>query len=199
MPAEFIAFHADIVLASEIKRGAPAAVETQFTDLTDLVVLKAFAAFVAEEMLVVFRPFGAQVVRAVFLAFFAQMAVFAEVEQFEAFTAVVAEMFFPFCIVARADIMFTVIARSTVFAHTAVFALGIVRTIAAFRAEMFLIVRRKGAVAVCAAFFFAVLQAAFFAETAVRTDLFAVALSAFAALLADPLVILAAHDAVIAA
>ena len=193
-----VALDAEVVVAAHRGGVVGAAVEAELADVTAVHGLVAVAALVADEVAVGIVVRGADIVLAVLAAVLAEAAVFAELALVEAFAAVGTDVVVPVGPVG-AELVLAMIVGLTVGAEAAVFALIVLRTRAAFGAEVVFILGRGDAVAMLAAFRLAVAAATFLAELAVGADFDAYALGAPAALRALPVVFVAAVDAVLAA
>ena len=146
---EFAALNADLMLAAHCLGIVLTAVDAQAAAGAEFILLIAIAALPAE-MIVILGILRAQIMAAVLLAAFAQVAPLAQLFQLKALSAAVAEVLLPLVFILRTDIVIAVIVVLAVFAETAVFALRIIRAFPAVGTEMLEIVGGFDAVAVAA-------------------------------------------------
>jgi hypothetical protein len=197
---KLIACNAQPVLAALHDGVGSAAVRAEFAVRAALVAFVALVALRASEVLVVVfgkEIIGADVVRAVFVAILALVAVLAKFRLVEAVAAVHTKMLFP-VVAFGTEAVLAVIVLLTFFAEQAVLTLHVVWTLHAIGAEMVIEVGREDAVAMRAVFVLAVLLAALLAEAAFVALLNARAFRTSFALRAKPVVFLAAVGAVVA-
>ena len=139
----------------------------------------------------------ADAVLAMFPAPLALVAVFAKLGLVEAVAAVITNMCFPVVAFGTKAVL-AVIILLAVLAKKAVLALLVIGTPHAVGAEMLFVFAGEDAIAMRAAFVLAVLKATFLAEAAIVAHLYAFPFDAAFALRANPVVVLAAVDAVLA-
>lgn len=200
MLCELVALHADSVVAAHSLGVGLAAALAEAAVIAAVAALVAVAALLADEVVevVIVGALGAVVMLAMLAAVLALAAVFAQLILLVAVAAVRAEVFVPLTAV-RAEAMFAVVVSLAVLAQTTVFALRIVGALLAVGAEVFFVVTRSYAVAVGAISILAVRCAAFFAETTVVASIHSFTFGTFAALFAEPFILFAAVDTVVAA
>jgi hypothetical protein len=176
-----------------------AAVLAKLAARATLVAFVALVALRTGEVLVVIdiSIIRADAVLAMFPATVALVAVLAKLRLVEAVTAIHTKMLFP-VVAFGTKVVVAVIVCLTIFAHEAVLALLVVGTLHAVGAEMLIVFAGEDAIAVRTAFVLAVLQTALLADAAFVALLYLCAFSTSSALRANPVVVLAAVDAVLA-
>ena len=200
MLGELVALHADSVVAAHSLGVGLAAALAEAAVIATVRTLVAVAALLADEVVevVVVGALGAVVMLAMLAAVLTQAAVFAQLILLEAVAAVGAQVLVPLTAI-RAEAVLAVVVSLAVLTHAAVFALRIVGALLAVQAEVLFIVARSNAVAVGAVGILAVRCAALFAEAAVVASIHASPFCTFAALFAQPFILFAAVDTVVAA